>query len=47
MEQRKCTVEDMKLLQARFTKLAKDLGAVKGYGEKTRERLRALEQTSV
>jgi hypothetical protein len=43
LEQRKCTVEDIKLLQAKVTKNSKDIASVKVYGEKTRERVRALE----
>ena len=45
LEERKASIEEVKIVQSRQNKIIKDLNAVKGYGEKTRERVRALERS--
>lgn len=44
MDERKASIEEVKLLSSKLTKMSKELSHSKHYGERTRERIRALEK---
>lgn len=43
LDQRKCNVEDLKLLQAKTAKLAKEMSHMKHQQERTKDRMRVIE----
>lgn len=43
LDERMCGMEDLKVVSAKTAKLTKDIHSIGRYGEKTRDRVRAIE----